>query len=129
VAGSQALLSRMVENVIDNAVSHNEQDGWIRIEAQAEGRLARLIVENGGRFIDQQQAADLAKPFRRAGADRTGSDNGSGLGLSIVAAIAEAHDGKLNLRARNGGGLLVSIELPATVAPAAGAAMPAGRTW
>jgi Histidine kinase-, DNA gyrase B-, and HSP90-like ATPase len=69
--------------------------------------------------IDDQQADDLAQPFRRAGADRIGSENGSGLGLSIVAAIAEAHGGRLNLRARPSGGLLVSIELPAAVTTSA----------
>jgi signal transduction histidine kinase len=51
-------------------------------------------------------------PFRRLGADRTGSEKGAGLGLSIVASIAEAHGGKLELRARADGGLRVAIELP-----------------
>jgi signal transduction histidine kinase len=116
VTGSQALLSRLVENVIDNAVRHNEQSGWIRIAAHADGQFATLEVENGGQLIDQRVASDLAQPFRRAGADRTGSDDGSGLGLSIVAAIAEAHGGRIDLRAREGGGLLVRVELPAAVA-------------
>ena len=48
VAGSQALLSRMVENVIDNAVCHNAEDGWIAVTTQAAGGRARLVVENGG---------------------------------------------------------------------------------
>jgi signal transduction histidine kinase len=112
VTGSHALLTRMVANVIDNAVCHNEQGGWIRIESHSDGLNARLIVENGGTVLDERQAADLTQPFRRLGADRTGSDGGSGLGLSIVAAIAEAHQGKVDLRARQGGGLKVAIELP-----------------
>ena len=53
----------------------------------------RLVVENGGRRLDPAAVGELAEPFRRLGADRTGSDSGSGLGLSIVAAIAEAHRG------------------------------------
>lgn len=120
VTGSQALLSRMVENVIDNAVCHNTDGGWIAITTEASAGRARLIVENGGEILDHQQVSELSQPFRRIGADRTGSDRGSGLGLSIVAAIAEAHDGRLDLRARPGGGLRVSIDLPATAAsPAA----------
>jgi signal transduction histidine kinase len=115
VTGSQALLTRMVANVIDNAVCHNEQGGWIRIDAQSDGRIARLVVENGGQVLDQRQAAALTQPFRRLGADRIGSDGGSGLGLSIVAAIAEAHQGTLDLHARDGGGLRVTIEIPVTV--------------
>ena len=49
-------------------------------------------------------------------ADRIGTDKGSGLGLSIVAAIAEAHGGALDLRARPGGGLRVCVHLPAAAA-------------
>ena len=64
-------------------------------------------------MLDQRQVAELSQPFRRLGADRIGTDKGSGLGLSIVAAIAEAHGGTLDLRARPGGGLRVCIELPA----------------
>jgi signal transduction histidine kinase len=127
VTGSQALLSRLVENVIGNAVCHNADGGWIRITTQADGGRASLVVENGGRVLEQRQVAELAQPFRRLGADRTGSDKGSGLGLSIVAAIAEAHGGTLDLQARDGGGLRVCVELPsaATRPPAAEAGAPA----
>jgi signal transduction histidine kinase len=124
VTGSHALLTRMVANVIDNAVCHNEKGGWIRIDAHSDGRIARLVVENGGHALDERQTVDLAQPFRRLGADRTGSEGGSGLGLSIVAAIAEAHEGKLDLHARQGGGLKVIIELPVT-APSEAASTPA----
>jgi signal transduction histidine kinase len=125
VAGSQALLSRMVENVIDNAVCHNTPGGWIAITTWARGGGARLVVENGGQVLDQQQVAELSQPFRRLEADRIGTDQGSGLGLSIVAAIAEAHGGTLDLRARPGGGLRVRVDLPAAAA-ATSAAVPAG---
>jgi signal transduction histidine kinase len=116
VTGSQALLSRMVENVIDNAVCHNTEGGWIAIMTDGSAGRARLIVENGGDVLDQRQVSDLTQPFRRIGADRIGSDKGSGLGLSIVAAIAEAHDGRLDLQARPSGGMRVSIDLPAAAA-------------
>jgi hypothetical protein len=125
VAGSQALLSRLVENVIDNAVCHNTPGGWIAITTSAHGGRARLVVENGGPVLDQRQVAELSQPFRRLEADRIGTDEGSGLGLSIVAAIAEAHGGTLDLRARPGGGLRVCVDLPAAAATTSGA-VPAG---
>jgi signal transduction histidine kinase len=125
VAGSQALLSRMVENLIDNAVCHNAPGGWIAITTSARDGGARLVVENGGPVLDQRQVAELTQPFRRLEADRIGTDKGSGLGLSIVAAIAEAHGGTLDLRARPGGGLRVCVGLPAAAATAPAAA-PAG---
>src|SRR6266568_1655736 len=121
VAGSQALISRMVENVIDNAVCHNTDGGWIRITSGTADGRASVVVENGGPVLEQEQVRELSQPFRRIGADRTGSDSGSGLGLSIVAAIAEAHGGSLDLQARPEGGLRVSIQLPAVAGVPAGA--------
>jgi signal transduction histidine kinase len=113
VRGSQALLARLVENVLDNAICHNEDGGWVHITAATEAGWARLVVENGGQVLEQRQVDELSQPFRRLEADRIGTDRGSGLGLSIVAAIAEAHDGRLDLQARPGGGLRVCIDLPA----------------
>ena len=126
VAGSQALLSRMVDNVLDNAIGHNRVGGWISVTTGADGRHAHLVVETGGDVLDQEQVSQLAQPFRRLGADRTGSDHGSGLGLSIVEAIATAHGGTLDLRARPEGGLRVSIALPlAAAGEFTGAGVPA----
>jgi signal transduction histidine kinase len=126
VAGSQALLCRMVDNVLDNAIRHNRDSGWISVSTGADGRLARVVVETGGDVLDQEKVSGLAQPFRRLGADRIGSDRGSGLGLSIVEAIAVAHGGTLDLRARPEGGLAVSIALPLAASERlAGAGAPA----
>jgi signal transduction histidine kinase len=116
--GDAALLSRMVQNVVDNAVAHNEEDGWIRLETFRQGAEVRLVVETGGRVLDQRDVDRLTRPFERLGAERTGSENGSGLGLSIVDAIASAHRGRLELLARHQGGLRVEIGLPFVPVPA-----------
>jgi len=126
VEGSQALVGRMVDNIIDNAIVHNEPDGWISVSVRAAGSAARLTVQNGGAILQQSQVALLAQPFRRLGADRTGSDTGSGLGLSIVAAIAAAHGGALELHALPDGGLRAEITLPLARPIVAAAANTAG---
>lgn len=124
VVGSETLISRMVENVVDNAVRHNERGGWIHVETGTDGSGAGLVVETGGRLLDEREVQELAQPFRRLGTDRTRSDDGTGLGLSIVAAIAAAHGGALHLHARPEGGLRVHIVLPPAV-PANHAGAPA----
>jgi hypothetical protein len=117
VAGSATLLERMVENVIGNAVRHNQPGGSIELTLEPlNGQQARLTVDSGGPDLDQSAVAQLAEPFKRLSRDRTGSQNGHGLGLSIVAAVAVAHDGRLDLHARAEGGLRVQITLPAAIA-------------
>ncbi|NUT36719.1 MAG: HAMP domain-containing histidine kinase [Hamadaea sp.] len=109
VEGSPPLLDRMVANLLDNAVTHGVPGGPIQVTvAVADG--VRLTVENGGEVLDQADVDRLGQPFARLGADRIGS--GRGLGLSIVAAIAAAHGGRLDLHARDGGGLRATVTLP-----------------
>jgi len=112
VAGSDVMLRRMVDNVIENAIVHNQPHGWVAVATWTGRDSCRIVVENGGRVLDQAEVSQLAQPFRRLGADRVGSDRGSGLGLSIVSAIAAAHAGSLDLLARPEGGLRVVITLP-----------------
>lgn len=111
-AGNVTLLARMAQNLVDNAVLHNEDGGWLRVAATAADGTVELVVESGGPVLEQAQVDRLAAPFQRLGADRVGSDDGSGLGLSIVAAVAEAHGGRLELRARPTGGLRATVSLP-----------------
>jgi signal transduction histidine kinase len=111
----------MVENVIGNSIGHNQPGGWVRVTTAVEGQLARLVVENGGPVLDSDQVKELTRPFRRIAAERTGSDKGAGVGLAIVASIAEVHGGTLDLEARSDGGLRVAVTLPLAVTTAAGA--------
>ncbi|WP_117208610.1 sensor histidine kinase [Allorhizocola rhizosphaerae] len=124
VRGSPALLARLVGNVVDNAVAHNENGGSIEIMGLVTGQEAVLLVQTGGRLLDQREVDRLAQPFERLGVERTGS---SGLGLSIVAAVAAAHGGRLALLARPTGGLCASITLPARLEEPDDATPPAAK--
>jgi signal transduction histidine kinase len=114
LTGSASLLAHMVDNLVDNAIRHNQPSGWIRVETRSDQQLARLVVENGGSLLDQRTVEGLTEPFRRLGVARTVSEGGVGLGLSIVAAIVVAHRGRLELHARRQGGMRVVVELPRT---------------
>ncbi|MGH2849465.1 MAG: sensor histidine kinase [Solirubrobacteraceae bacterium] len=117
-SGSETLLARVVENLVDNAVGHNKASGWVRVTTGFDTRRAHLVVENGGPLLDAADVALLTEPFRRIGAERTGSGNGSGLGLAIVASTVDAHGGTLELDPLPGGGLRVAITLPLAWTPA-----------
>ena len=112
--GSRTLLLQLTTNLVHNAIVHNvpEQGSvWVTTSVQPTG--ATLTVENTGEKLDSQLVATLAEPFQR-GTKRIHSGHaGVGLGLAIVKSIAHAHDGTLTLSPRDGGGLRVTVELPA----------------
>ncbi|MDQ8043933.1 MAG: HAMP domain-containing sensor histidine kinase [Solirubrobacteraceae bacterium] len=119
VVGDPVLLRRVIANLLDNAVRYNERDGQVTLDVATDGTRATVRVTNTGILIPPDQIDRLRQPFERLG--RHG--NGSGLGLSIVQAVAEAHDGTVRLRARPEGGLDVTVALPA----AAGVVVPTAR--
>ena len=116
VAGDRALLERLVGNLVENAVRHNQPGGWLEVDTGRTGELAVVRVANGGPRIAPDQVAALFEPFRRLNGDRTGSSRGAGLGLSIVGSVATAHGGQTTALALDNGGLEVTVELPAGTA-------------
>ncbi len=115
VIGNETLLARLVANVVSNAVRHNVPDGMVVISDVVRDGVAYLVVDNGGPVFEADAVQQLAQPFHRLGPDRVADNNGAGLGLSIVRAIATAHGGTLELHARPEGGLRVIIGLPVAV--------------
>ena len=107
--GEPALLERMIANLVDNGIRHNEPGGWLRVATRSDGPRVRLTVSNGGPRIDPGDAARLTEPFRRL--DR--GTGGFGLGLSIVRSVVVAHGGTVEIEAPEAGGLVVRIDLPA----------------
>jgi signal transduction histidine kinase len=118
VHGDGRLISRLVSNLIDNAIRYNVDGGRLEVRLAASATGVTLTVSNTGSCVPPDQVGRLLEPFQRAAADRTAGPNGLGLGLSIVAEIARAHAASLELRPRPDGGLTVSVRFPA-VPPAA----------
>ncbi len=117
VEGDPMLLDRLAGNLVDNAVEHNERDGWIEIASAQDEQTATLRVSNGGPLIAEEEAPRLFERFARLDAARTRGRGGHGLGLSIVRAIVRAHRGEATARSLPGGGLAVEVSLPRRRAP------------
>jgi signal transduction histidine kinase len=114
--GDPRLLERLIGNLVENAVRHNVTGGWLRVTCGAADARVWLHVANGGQVIAPADVDLLFEPFRRGGKVRTAT-RGSGLGLSIVRLIVEAHHGRLQAAAPPFGGLAVRIELPDATSP------------
>jgi two-component system sensor histidine kinase VanS len=115
-SGSAELLSRMVTNLVQNAIVHNlPADGTVTVHTEAHGDTSVLQVENTGRRLPPELVPTLIEPFQR-GTERVRTDEhaGVGLGLAIVHSIVRAHDGTLDLVPSPVGGLLVTVRLPGT---------------
>lgn len=118
--GDPDLIERLAANLIDNAAQHNIPAGAIDVDTALEDGQVILSVANTGPVIAAADIDRLFQPFQRA-AGRTshghGDGLGHGLGLSIVTAIAGAHDATLTTRAQPQGGLHIRVSFPATSRP------------
>lgn len=105
--GEPGLLERMIANLVDNGIRHNEPGGWLQMSTRVADGTALLSVANGGHVIDPAAALTLTEPFRRL--DR--AQGGFGLGLSIVRSVVDAHGGSIEVLAPSEGGLEVRVGL------------------
>ncbi|MEH1126995.1 sensor histidine kinase [Micromonospora sp. CPCC 206061] len=113
ILGDPTLIERLVANLVDNAVRHNITDGRVSVRTGVEGRHPTLRICNSGSVISPTQVDGLFEPFQRLQTTRTSGRAGHGVGLSVVAAIAAAHDAKLSALALPDGGLDIRIAFPA----------------
>jgi signal transduction histidine kinase len=112
-AGDAVLLERAVQNLVENAIRHNQPGGEVWVTSRQRSGRVELLVANTGLVVPQYETETIFEPFRRLHADRLRSERGSGLGLSIVRAIVDAHEGTVSAQPREEGGLTMIVELPA----------------
>jgi signal transduction histidine kinase len=112
VEGDRRLLGRMVDNLVENAVRHNEPGGWLRVQTAQDEHEATLALANGGPLVSDEDGPRLFERFFRADASRSRRTGGTGLGLSIVKAVVDAHGGHVTATPLSEGGLEVRVGLP-----------------
>ncbi|MEU1708696.1 HAMP domain-containing sensor histidine kinase [Streptomyces sp. NPDC005706] len=113
VQGNGVLLERIALNLVQNAVRYNvSEGGWVEVTTGVVHGQAVLTVSNTGPVVPAYEIDNLFEPFRRLRTERTGSDKGVGLGLSIVRSVARAHGGHIVATPREGGGLVMRVTLP-----------------
>ena len=115
-AGDPRLIERLISNLIDNAIRHNTPGGYVELVTGTRDRRAFVSVANSGPTVPPEQIERLFEPFQRLAGARTQHNNGHGLGLSIVRAIAGAHGAELSAHPRPEGGLTVEVSFPPAAA-------------
>ncbi|MGI5136265.1 MULTISPECIES: sensor histidine kinase [unclassified Streptomyces] len=113
VQGNGVLLERIALNLVQNAVRYNiPEGGWVEVTTELQHGEAVLVVSNTGPVVPAYEIDNLFEPFTRLRTERTGSDKGVGLGLSIARSVARAHGGHISAQPREGGGLVMRVTLP-----------------
>lgn len=124
VDGHETLVRQLVTNLIHNGIRHNiGVGGFIEVTTTTQtGDAVELHVVNSGPVVTPEAVATLTEPFVRGSGrtatriGRVGSNEGRGLGLAIVARVAEVHDAALDVQGRPEGGLTVRVRFPAPAA-------------
>ncbi|WP_185984541.1 sensor histidine kinase [Aureimonas mangrovi] len=109
LAGDRVGLREMLRNLVDNALLYSQGPVLIEVKKDGEGRVAIAVMDRGPGIADDEKPL-VVQRFKR-GASGAGK-SGSGLGLSIVARVAEGQGGRLDLEDRPGGGLVARVVLP-----------------
>ena len=113
VQGNGVLLERIALNLVQNGVRYNvAEEGWVEVTTEVDHGQAVMVVSNTGPVVPAYEVDNLFEPFRRLRTERTGSDKGVGLGLSIARSVARAHGGRIIAEPREGGGLVMRVTLP-----------------
>jgi signal transduction histidine kinase len=115
-SGDPRLVERLIANLVDNALRHNAPHGRVDVSTRTEDEHAILSIVNDGPVVPPDDLDRLFLPLQRLDTARSSNPDGLGLGLSIVHAIATAHDATLDTTARPEGGLAIEIIFPACAA-------------
>ena len=112
ISGVRDYLSRFIQNALNNISRHTDADAPVGIFLQLSGKSAKLLIEDGGKGLPESAYRENIQSLNRFDKSRSRESGGSGLGMSIMAAVIEKQGGKLTLRKSALGGLAVEAEVP-----------------
>ncbi len=113
VLGDADRLRQVAANLVANALTHTSPGTAVEVRVRSDGPAAILEVADHGPGLDPELAHHVFERFVRADPARTRATGGAGLGLAIVAAVAEAHGGRAEVDSVPGQGATFRVVLPA----------------
>ena len=112
VIGDRDRLRQIVDNLLSNVRAHTPPGTPVSVSVRRQNGTAEIAVSDSGPGLDEEHLAHVFERFYRADSSRARASGGVGLGLSIVAAVAEAHGGHVSARSQPGEGATFEIALP-----------------
>jgi two-component system OmpR family sensor kinase len=112
VLGSAELLQRLLDNATGNIMRHTSSQDAVRLTLAAERKVAVLTIEDAGKGLPEDAYAKGVQGFRRFDESRSRETGGTGLGMTLMKSIVEAHGGQMSIGPSELGGLKLEIKLP-----------------
>jgi two-component system OmpR family sensor kinase len=112
VMGDPVRLRQVIDNLLANVRAHTPEGTVATVHVDQQGATAEIVVKDTGPGMPKEEAQRVFERFYRADASRARSHGGSGLGLSIVAAIVAAHGGTVSAHSAVGEGMTVTVRIP-----------------
>ena len=117
VYGDQPTLTRMVINLVSNAIKYGTEGGWVKVSITRKGDDIFGMISDNGIGIDSEDLPKIFDRFYQVNPARTENGGSMGLGLSMVKWITDAHKGKITVESKKGEGTVFKYTLPICVDP------------
>ena len=105
-------ITQVLTNILDNALRHTPENGWVVLGARQAGERVELSVQDSGPGLKAEDMDRIFERFYRTDAARQRQDGGSGLGLAIARSIVQALGGQVSAESEAGQGLKILVSLP-----------------
>lgn len=112
IKGSRVALKEIFTNLISNAIKYNRDGGWVKVTLFKVGEEIGAEVQDNGIGIGEEHVSRIFDEFYRVDGRRNAPVKGSGLGLSIVRTLVDAHGGSIELQSKEGEGSTFTVKFP-----------------
>lgn len=106
---------QIMYNLLSNSIKYLDKNGEVKINLYRENDYAKIIVEDNGSGIRDEDIPYIFERFYRADMSRNRNTGGTGLGLSITKTLVEAHDGTIYVESKLGIGTRFTILIPSNI--------------
>lgn len=120
VDADEEAIRQALSNLVDNAIAHSDADDEVRVQLQRDGAVLEARVIDEGAGIPAEALERVFERFYRVDAARSRARGGTGIGLSIVKHVAQAHGGTVSVRSESGEGSTFTLRLPVSEAAGRG---------